>query len=179
MSAPLYPLLPTSTPAPTITPSPTATLAPIPTATLTAYAPACLASQLRMTAAFGGAAMGHLVARYQFTNVSATACSLQGFPSARLLDSAGHALDVKIAQVATAYGWNNVPANKVQLTPGGAAYFAVGTTDVPETGQTCVTAASTTIYPPQSASGFVSSVKLGTCDGEVDISPIVAQQSDL
>ena len=88
-------------------------------------------------------------------------------------------LDVKIVQAPSAFAWNNVPANKVQLTPGGAAYFAVGTTDVSETGQTCVTATSTTIYLPRSASGFTSSIKIGTCDGVVDISPIVAQQSEL
>ncbi len=118
--------------------------------------------------------MGKTLIRYQFTNASATACSLKGYPSASM---PGHTL--KIEQVTIAYMWSNVPVNTVDLSPGASAYFAVQTQDAPiEPGLACVTA-SLTIYPPQSATGFTPSLKIVSCDGVLYISPIVADQREL
>lgn len=148
--------------------------APSSTATAGAYAPPCAASQLKLTASRGGIAMGQALIRYQFTNTSATVCSLKGYPNASM---PGHSL--KIEQVAIAYMWSNVPINTVELAPDASAYFAVQTQDAPiEPGLACVTA-SLTIYPPQSATGFPSSLKIINCDGVLYISPLVANESAL
>ena len=181
-SAPLYPLLPTSTPAPTITPVPTATSSPIPTATLTVYAPTCTASQLQVKASFGGVAMTQVSTHFTFTNVSSMPCSLLGFPSLRLFDTAGNPLAVKVEQASTAYLWNGVVINKVQLEPGGAAYFETETSDAPDvSGDVCLKAASVIVYAPGSSAGITVTphYSYGTCDGAVDVSPIVAQLSEL
>jgi hypothetical protein len=158
---------------PTITPYPTETISPTPSPTLTAYAPPCAASQLKLTAGQTGAALGHLGTPYQFTNMSTTACSLKGYASAR---TPGHT--VKLEKVTRAYMWLDIPINTIQLPPGGSAYFLLQTDDVPISGYQCFTSL-VIIYPPRSSAGFTSEVKLDTCDGIIFISPIVGAASDL
>ncbi|HEX8996327.1 MAG TPA: DUF4232 domain-containing protein [Ktedonobacterales bacterium] len=179
-ATPLYPLLPTSTVAlanpPTVAPPAT------PTQTQTAYSPPCLASALRMSVLpDGGVAMGHAAVIFQFTNAGTAQCSLRGFPNARLLDSAGNALAVKVVQTTQAYLWPDIPLNTIELAPNGSAYFEAQV-DTAQSGAPCVYAAKTLISPPQSAmsfAGFVSSRALSSCDGYIYLSPVVAQRSDL
>ncbi len=181
-SLPLYPLLPTTAPAPSITPLPTTTPVPTVTPTATAYAPPCLASHLRLSLApFGGVAMGHAAWYFQFTNDGSVACSLRGFPTIRLLDRAGKALPVKVTPTTQAFLWFSIPINTIELPAGGAAYFEVQVDDVSETGSPCLTAAKTLIAPPQSGpgfGGFVSSTNLSSCDGVLDVSPVMERMAN-
>lgn len=182
-ATPLYPLLPTTTPAPTITPVPTSTPVPTVTPTATAYAQPCVASQLRLSLPpKGGAAMGHAAAYFQFNNVGSAACSLRGFPTIRLLDQAGKPLPVQVVQATQAFLWSSTPINTIELPAGGAAYFEAQVDDVSDTGSPCLTAAKTLISPPQSGpgfAGFISTTNLGSCDGVLDVSPVAARLADL
>lgn len=160
--------------------TPLADESPTPSPTLTAYSPPCAASQLALTASPEGAASGHIATLYQLTNISSTACSLQGFPNARLLDSKGRLLPIKIERVTLAYVWNTTPLNTIEAPPGSPVFFRVQTQNAPQQpGQSCVTPFKTIIYPPRSKSGFTSPIKLTTCDGIVYISPVVASVNDL
>lgn len=180
----LYSLLPTTAPAPTITPVPPTTPAPTITPTATVYAPPCQASQLRLSVApQNGVAMGHTAVYFEFTNSELSAdCSLRGFPSIHLLDQAGKPLPVKVTQGPQAYLWPLTPINTIELPAGGAAYFEVEVDTVPTSGYSCLNAAKTLIAPPQSDpgfGGFVSSTNLGSCDGMLDVSPVVARLADM
>jgi hypothetical protein len=126
--------------------------------------------------------MGHAALTFEFTNDSSAACSLRGFPSVRLLDAAGRPLAIKIVQTPQAFLWPAVPINTIELAPNGPAYFVTQVDTVSETGHVCLTAAKTLILPPQSSpafAGFISSVNLGSCDGVLDVSPVVALRSEL
>jgi uncharacterized protein DUF4232 len=174
-----------TTPLPTFSPATTPTSTPIIiviTATTSgrdAVAPPCADSQLRLKGDVGGAAMGHTLTRYQFINVSNLACSLQGFPNARMLDSAGRTLSINVQQVTTSYLWSNIQIRKIELAPGYSAFFAIQTDNVTTSGYQCVTAATTTIYPPGNKSGLASPVRLTTCDGTIYLSPVVSNESNL
>lgn len=157
----------------TATSAPTATSTPSVTPTRTAYSPPCAASQLRLTAGQGGAALGHLVTSYSFTNISTTACSLRGYASAQI---AGHA--VRIQQTPSSYIWSNIPVNTTELLAGHRAYFAIQTDDVTTSGYTCFTAPAT-IFPPGSSMGFASQADFTICDGQLFISPLVEADSEL
>ena len=181
---PLYPLLPTTASAPTITAVPITTLVATVTPTATTYAPPCQASQLRLSVApQNGVAMGHTAVYFEFTNSELSAdCSLRGFPSIHLLDQAGKSLPVKVTQAPQAYLWTSIPINTIELPAGGAAYFEVEVDTVPTSGYSCLNAAKTLIAPPQSDpgfGGFVSSTNLGSCDGVLDVSPVVARLADV
>ena len=126
--------------------------------------------------------MGHAVAYFQFTNDGSAACSLRGFPTVRLLDAAGRLLPIKVVQTTQAYLWPAIPINTIELAPGGPAYFEAQVDTVPTSGQACLTAAKTLVSPPQSGpafAGFVFSDNLGSCDGSLYVSPVVARVSDL
>lgn len=126
--------------------------------------------------------MGHAAVTFQFTNHSSRACSLRGFSSVRLLDAAGKLLPITIVQAQQAFLWPSVPINTIELAPNVSAYFVVQVDTVSETGHVCLTAAKTLIAPPQSSpgfAGFASSINLGSCDGVVNVSPVVALRSDL
>jgi hypothetical protein len=141
--------------------------------TRTAYSPPCAASQLRLTAGQGGAALGHVSASYAFTNISATACSLKGYASARI---AGH--EVTVQQVPTAYIWFHIPVNTIELPSHRGAFFAIQTDDVTTSGYTCFTAPAT-ISPPGSSVGFASQTEFTICDGQMFVSPFVENNSEL
>lgn len=149
------------------------------TPTYVAGAP-CAASQLTLTATPEGAASGHVVTLYHFTNASGVTCSLRGYPNARLLDAQGQSLPIKVEQVAQAYTWKTTPVTTIALAPGGSAWFRAQTSDMTiQSGVTCPVAAQTIITPPGMTTGFTSSINLSTCDGVVYISPLVADPSDL
>lgn len=143
-------------------------------------APTCAASQLVLTAAPEGAASGHIATLFHFTNTSRAACSLRGYPSARLLDASGKPLSIMVEQVAHAYLWKTTPVKTITLAAGGSAWFRAQTSNVTiQSGVTCPVAAQTIISPPGSAAGFTSSIHLSTCDGKVYLSPLVADPNDL
>lgn len=142
--------------------------------------PTCAASQLTLTAAPEGAASGHIVTLYHFTNVARTVCILRGYPSARLLDASGKPLAIAVEQVAQAYTWKTTPVATIGLTAGGSAWFRAQTSNVTiQSGVTCPVAARTMIFPPGVATGFTSSINLSTCDGKVYLSPLVGNPNDL
>lgn len=123
--------------------------------------------------------MGHTLTRYQMTDISSLACSLEGFPDARMFDAAGARLSIHVQQAISAYLWSNVQIRKVELAPGSSAFFAIQTDTVTTSGYQCVTAATTTIYPPENKSGLASPVRLTTCDGTIYLSPVVSSESKL
>ena len=179
-STPFSFALPTTAPAPTITPVWAIPSGATPIPTLASYAAPCRGIQLRLMARPGGVALGHVATDFQATNTSASPCSLQGFASLALMDDTWEKpLAVKVEYVTMAYMWVNAPTDAVQLVPGGSAYFMVQTDDVSPPGQQCITSGRIFITVSHTAQGFVSPIQLTTCDGMVYVSPFVASLSEL
>jgi len=108
----------------------------------------CRSSALAVSVGAAGVAAGSVGQVVTFTNRSAKACSLYGFPGLQLLDAAGHPLptDVVRGQSVTV---PSVPLRTVLLAPGGAASFALGYADQTGYGALrCPTSAEVDLTPP-------------------------------
>ena len=165
---------------PAATASATTAPDPTPSPTLSTHAPPCAASQLTVVAIADGAALGHTATLLRFTNTAPNACSLQGYPTLRLLNASGHLLPVHVQGTPDAYLWATTPLNTIDLPSEGSAYARVETHNAPaQPGDSCVTAVTTLIYPPHISQGFAATLKFTTCDGHVYVSPVVATPNDL
>ena len=135
------------------------TTAPTSAATTTTTAAAgptrCHTSQLSAALTHAQGAAGTIYSHLTFTNTSATACKMTGYPGVSFVDGAGHQIGAPVPKV-PGYG------GTVTLAAGGgtaAALFAYHDV-VPNTSPECtpaVAAAGLRIYPPgETAALFVA-----------------------
>jgi hypothetical protein len=92
-------------------------------ATLTGAA--CAASQLRLSYVGTEGATGHLEVTLALRNASGRACTLRGYPRARLLNAHGAALPLKVKQGGGFFPDTQRRARAIALKPGGRARFGV------------------------------------------------------
>lgn len=85
----------------------------------------CAASQLRLSYVGTEGATGHLEVTLALRNTSGPACTLQGYPRARLLDAHGTALPLKVKQGGGFFPDTQRRARAVTLKRGGQARFGV------------------------------------------------------
>ena len=86
---------------------------------------ACAASQLRLSYVGTEGATGHLEVTLALRNTSGRACTLRGYPRARLLDAHGTALPLKVTQGGGFFPDTQRRARAVTLKRGGQARFGV------------------------------------------------------
>lgn len=140
------------------------------------YGPTCQTAQLSLTTEPLGAAMGNVGEWGRLTNHSTTACSLYGFPGARLLDARRNPMTVRVHWQTSAYLYS-LAAQRVQLAPGASAYFVIETTDVPSGSATsCPVSSYLDITPPNDVSALTVADKIDDCDGNLYISPVEPNQ---
>ena len=131
----------------------------------------CLRRQLTLATPSSNGALGSVGLRFTFTNRSATACRLFGFPGMRLL-SHGRALPTTVVR-----GTSNVvpfePENTVTLAPGGRASFFAGYSDVPTGNQRCASSTGANVWAPNDFRSIRVHFPATACGGRITVSPVV------
>ena len=131
----------------------------------------CERRQLSLARPSSNGAAGSVGLRFTFTNTSATACHLFGFPGIRLL-SHGRALPTTVIR-----GTSNVvpfePENRVTLAPGGRASFFAGYSDVPTGSQRCPASTGANVWAPNDFHSIHVRFPAQACGGRVTVSPVV------
>jgi hypothetical protein len=126
----------------------------------------CERRQLSLAPPSSNGAAGSVGLRFTFTNTSATACHLFGFPGIRLL-SHGRALPTTVIR-----GTSNVvpfePENRVTL-----AAFVAGYSDVPTGSQRCPTSTGADVWAPNDFRSIHVRFPAQACGGRVTVSPVV------
>jgi hypothetical protein len=153
------------------------------TATSIKVLPTCQPSQLNLTtdaAHSSGGAAGSLGITYMFTNTSATACTLGGFPGLQLLNASGQPLNTTTIR-------NSETPSTVTLQPGRHAWFDIEFPTQTGFGSLqCPTSAALAVIPPNDTTALVirgSGGQIGAYGGDIphlmcgniNVSPVLAQ----
>jgi hypothetical protein len=153
------------------------------TATSIKVLPTCQPSQLNLTtdaAHSSGGAAGSLGITYMFTNTSATACTLTGFPGLQLLNASGQPLTTTTIR-------NTETPSAVTLQPGRQAWFDIEFPTQTGFGSLqCPTSAALAVIPPNDTTALVvrgSGGQIGAYGGDIphlmcgniNVSPILPQ----
>jgi len=129
---------------------------------------ACTPAELRVTAAFSQGAGQHAIYDLRFTDVSRTACTLQGYPGVSLV-TAGNSSGRQIGSPRPLAMPSPGPA--VTLAPGQRALALLGVAEtVMFTGSSCtpVVAHWLEIYPPAARQAVYLPVSITTCSSSSD-----------
>lgn len=153
--------------------APATTVTATPTSAPTA--PNCTADQLQLASVHGGVAAGNVSETFSFTNASANACSLRGFPNARLLDASKQPLSIQVHQQ-TASMMFNMSIQTIVLAPQASAHFIVEWVDEASPGQTCPTGSYLSVTPPNSAQWIAVAATIAPCGAQLTVSPVEAAQ---
>jgi type II secretory pathway pseudopilin PulG len=128
----------------------------------------CLRNQLGVRANGINGAAGTIHGAWVFTNVSAKACDLDGYPDIQLYGRRGRPIPTTVKR-------NLPPApSLVKLLPGGSATFYSSYSDVSSGPGTCPTSAVIQITPPNATGSLFIPAKLQACRGVVHVSAVRA-----
>ena len=119
------------------------------TRTVSPSVPRCALHALAVWGGPSTGAAGSVAGEFGFTNRSARACYLHGFPRMRMLDASGKAISTSDRNAPGAFG---IASTTVVLAPRATAYFAVEYAS--QTGYatlTCPRSAALRFVPPQVA----------------------------
>lgn len=132
-----------------------------------AQAPAanCTRNQLGVRSNGTSGALGTIYGAFVFTNRSATACMLNGYPDMQLYGRAGRPIPTTV-QTDLAPGPRNV-----RLAPGGSATFRTSYNDI-SAGPACPLSRVAQITAPSTAAPLFIPATLGPCGGIVNVSAV-------
>jgi hypothetical protein len=119
----------------------------------------------------GGA--GTIEVTFRFTNVSPSSCVFWGYPGALLLASGGSPLNTVVIRGGS-LSFLNILVTTVSVASGGSAFFNLGYSDVPTSGETtCPTASSLEITPPNDTEHLIVQASIDACGGgKLSVSPM-------
>lgn len=139
---------------------------------------ACAAKDLVATVAGSQGAAGTFEVTFALRNNTTTACPMNGFPGAQLLDSSGGQLPTHVVRGGN-FPFTNLAPAPVILLGGATAYFNVAYSDVPTGSATsCPTAAQIEVTPPNAVDHDVVPVQLVVCGaGTLTVSPVFSSTS--
>jgi hypothetical protein len=123
--------------------------------------PACATSQLQVWLGIpGDAAAGHVAYQLEFSNISARACSLLGFPGVSAVKAGG-------GQLGSAAGRDSGdPKKLVTLARGATAHaflIATNTAFLPPSSCHPTTAIGLKVFPPNTAQAQIVDFPIGAC----------------
>jgi len=167
----------TSTTTTSTAPPSTTTSAPTSTSTTLAPLAPCGGAALTGVVASSQGAAGTITTTVHLTNVGATACRTNGFPTLQLLDANAHPIATTVlhGQGSFPVAAANARPRPQRVTAGGTATFMFQYSDVPAgTQTTCPQASAINVYPPGSATPvLVTAQQLSVCNmGTVFVSPL-------
>jgi hypothetical protein len=142
-------------------------------------AAACTGSQLTLSYAGTEGATGHLELHVAVRNSSQTACSLRGYPAARLLNGAGRPLPVRVSRGDGFFPDTESRPRAVSLTPGASAHFGISlvTNREYKGAHVCRRAAAALLSAPGSPAHWQrlslrSGPRVSPCGAQVVVSPV-------
>jgi len=165
---------------PNLSPGPSLRVLPAASAASAAW-PHCRPSQIGMTAASNGAALGHVGVLFTLRNTSSAHCRLTGYPGMLLVGSNGRALPTTVVRAVNgAYLIPAVVPHRVALPPGAIASFDLQYGDNPvgaqanePYNQACPSASSAEVTLPSASGHSVAPASMAPCGGQVVVSPVV------
>jgi hypothetical protein len=118
--------------------------------------PRCRSGQLRVAWQPAGVAAGTVYERFSFTNASASACVLSGWPTFRLVLRDGSIVRQKAHDlIATAYSTNHPPpVPRIALRPGSGTFVNVFEADGAARNGICPTTRTVLVTPPGARSAL-------------------------
>lgn len=131
----------------------------------------CLRRQLTLAPPSSNGALGSVGLRFTFTNRSATACHLYGFPGVRLVRH-GRGLPTTVIR-RTSNVVPPEPERTVTLAPGGRASFFAGYSDVPTGTQRCPSSTGADVWAPNDLRSIRVHFPATACGGRITVSPVV------
>jgi len=137
----------------------------------------CHSADLRLVGRFDGAGTGQVRSTFTFTNVSATRCTLRGWPSMRVVLPSGRAA---LAQLLRNNGADRpLLHRRVVLRPGGAASFEVLSSDRIGLSRPCPAVREVLVTPPGARVGLRVGFGLDYCGPRfLALAPVVAGRND-
>lgn len=146
------------------------------TTTSTTAAPAvttCQASGLSITVSGNGGAAGTEELTFSLTNTTTAPCKTYGYPGMLLLSTSGAPEPTTVVRGGRE-SFEKFPPARVEIKPGGSAYFNVGFEVVPVGTTSCSTAHKVEITPPTNQTHATVNVPdLVACDnGTLHVSPV-------
>ena len=158
-----------------VAPGPVPTPQPAPGGVLPAAAP-CRGPQLKLSAEGGDAGAGNRVSNIGVQNISATACSLTGYPGVVLQDRQGRNLTaIRSEQSLGSYFTQSQPPTPVLLAPQAKAAFELAWNVVPNEAQgqtTCPNVARIRVTAPGDTSAVSMDMAFAPCSSRVRVSPL-------
>ena len=131
----------------------------------------CKLGDLKMRQGSTGGAAGSVAGMFILRNISATPCTLEGYPGMQLLDATGRPMTTHVLR-GTSVVVPPIPVTLVTLAPGARGSFRWGYSDVPTGTETCPTSASVEVTPPNDFSHATLASKMSPCGGRVTVSPV-------
>ena len=129
-------------------------------------APNCVRSQLGVRSNGTNGAAGTIYGAWVFTNLSATACTLNGYPDLQLFGRTGRPIRTIVRR--------NLPPgpSSVRLAPGGSATFRTSYSDVAPGPTPCAMSAVAQITAPNVTASLYIPAALAPCRGVVNVSAV-------
>lgn len=121
----------------------------------------------------GNGAAGTLEVTVGLKSSSPTPCVLGGYPGLQLLAANGSALPTTVIRKGN-YSFTAMAPTTVTLATGQSADFNMGYSDVPTGNQSCPTASSMEVTPPNATDHLVVTATVAPCGGTVVVSPVFA-----
>jgi hypothetical protein len=143
--------------------------------TRAAEAPTCQGAQLTIVPDFSSAGTGHVALELRLHNVSAQACTLQGYATIILLDGARRPLPTVLHWGPGGFFNFNRPVRPVTLAPSGSAYLALSWVHIPTPGQSCPPSPNLVVLPPGASSALLVALVPGSvdaCGGQLTVSAV-------
>lgn len=106
--------------------------------------------------------MRYLIA---FLNDGSTPCTLEGYPTVTVDNSA-----ITVANVTSADTWSNIAVEPITLAPNDSAWFAIQGRDE----KTNCDWVTPSIAPPQDTKSTPSASTINICGGKLYVSPVVS-----
>jgi hypothetical protein len=138
----------------------------------------CTARDLVTSVVGSQGAAGTFELTFGLRNSGSTACPMEGYPGAQLLDASGNQLPTHVVSGGNFQFTSFAPA-PVTLDAGATAYFNLAYSDVPSGSETtCPTATQVEVTPPHAVDHDTVSVHLTVCDaGTLTVSPVFSSSS--
>lgn len=156
---------------------PTSSSVPVSSGSSTASSTTCRASGLVGTLSGEQGGAGTLEVTVALRNSGATACTMKGYPGLQLVGAGGSVQSTSV-QPGGSLSFESVAPTVVTLAAGQVAYFNIGFSDVPGSGQTsCSTSTAVQVTPPGATGHIVVPVQVQACSGGLHVSAVFASQS--
>ncbi len=163
----------TAAPATSSTGSPGSTSANSTTTTKAAGPVRCATTALTGSVVGGSGAAGTIETTVGLRSTASSPCVLGGYPGLQLLSSSGATLPTKVVRKGS-YSFTAMAPTTITVPPGGSAYFNIGYSDVPGSGETsCPASGSMEVTPPNAFDHLVVAATLSPCGGgTMVVSPV-------